>query len=80
MASIKKVLRGINNDVLRDIVKEAFKQGWTIDRTSKNHLKFVPPPDAKGPLTGCVFFSGTSSDWRAPRTLKSDLRKRGLTI
>lgn len=58
---------------LVSVIRIARMAGWRIERTRKNHIKFVPPWGK-----GVVFFSGTTSDWRAVRNLRSKLRHHGL--
>ena len=57
----------------RDIVKEAEAQGWRLERTSKGHVKMIPPD--KGPP---VFTSGTPGDYRALKNFLGKLRRRGF--
>lgn len=60
-------------DEVRDALKE---QGWVVERTNNNHLKFVPP-DATQPI--CITGS-TPSDWRAWKNNAAKLRRCGLKL
>jgi MinD-like ATPase involved in chromosome partitioning or flagellar assembly len=69
------MIKGVKCAILRKIINQAEEAGWTVCKTNKNHLKFVPgehePPE---------FFSSTPGDWRAVHTLKAKLRRRGLEL
>lgn len=57
---------------LRQLVKQAEKQGWEVTRTGGDHLKWVSP-------LGAFFFSAsTPSDIRGLKNLKRDLRVYGF--
>lgn len=59
----------------RPLVKVARKQGWIVELTNNNHLRFVPPGDADPVVT-----SNTPSDQRAAKNLQSKLRRHGLIL
>lgn len=60
-----------------DMARIARGCGWTVTRTRRNqHWKFVSPDRRVAP----VFTSGTPSDWRAYRNLRSALRRGGLPV
>jgi hypothetical protein len=59
---------------LRLIVKAAKEQGWREERTTKGHLRLVPPDPTKRP---CVA-SGTPGDARAIRNFLAQCRRSGL--
>lgn len=63
-----------NAKALRLMIKAAESQGWVVERTCKNHYKFLPP------LGGIYIAACTPSDHRAIRNTKSQLRKMGLKI
>jgi hypothetical protein len=57
---------------MRMLERLAREQGWLVDRTAKNHVRFRSP-------SGCVVVtSGTPSDWRALLNFKSVLRRCGF--
>lgn len=58
----------------RRIVKEAERQGWTIERGRKGQLKLIPPDPAKQ----IVFVHGTPSDHRAIKNAIAEMRRQGL--
>ncbi|HVE91412.1 MAG TPA: hypothetical protein VNE62_03785 [Actinomycetota bacterium] len=58
----------------RDVVKEAKKQGWTVDTTQHGHLRFTPPDKWK---QICVF-SGTPGDQRSIRNHLAEMRRQGF--
>lgn len=62
----------ITDRELAKLAAEAIKQGFTVERTRKNHIKFVAP---KG---GVCFASGTPSDYRSVRHARAKLRRLGL--
>lgn len=58
----------------RELRKRLTGQGWSVERTSKGHVKCVSP-------TGeVVITSGSPSDWRAERNFLSRLKKRGFKM
>lgn len=59
---------------LRDIVDLAEQAGWEVTGTGGGHLRF------SGPDGQVVHHGSTSSDHRAVRNLRSQLRGAGLTI
>lgn len=56
----------------RPLVRAARAAGWTVDNTARGHLRLTSPTGA------VVVTGGTPSDYRAPRHLRSRLRKEGL--
>lgn len=60
-----------NKDV-NVLIKTAEKQGWAIELTNNNHLKW------KSPNGGFFFSSSTPSDWRVLMKIKKDLRMYGF--
>lgn len=54
------------------LVRVAEQQGWTVEHTKNNHLKWLSP---RG---GIVYSSSTPSDHRALANLKRDLRVYGF--
>ena len=58
----------------QDLLEIAASQGWTLERRTNNHLRWISPTGTK------VFSSGTPSDHRAVQNLKKDLKKNGLNI
>lgn len=55
-----------------DLIKLAKAQGWTVDRTTKGHVKF------QNPQKQCAVGSGTPSDYRADKNLRARLKRLGL--
>jgi predicted RNA binding protein YcfA (HicA-like mRNA interferase family) len=66
MASVQKELK--------EIVREAENQGWTVKVTKKGHLMFYAP-DGKNIVTS----GGTPSDHRSLNNLVAKLRQYGFT-
>lgn len=62
---------GANKDVEK-IVRVARKQGWSVEFTKGNHIKFVPPGD------GDFIISGLSMRDSGVLQLRKRLRKAGL--
>lgn len=62
---------GANKDIEK-LVRLARKQGWTVEVTRGNHLKFVPP-GGKMPV-----FGGLTSCQTGVKKFSSKLRKAGL--
>jgi len=60
----------------RKLVKMAKDQGWTVEKTKKNHIRFRPYNKAMR----AVVTASTPSDHRWIRNLISDLRKSGLVF
>ena len=58
----------------QDLIDRARAQGWKVEWTGGNHLRFYPSDRSK-PV---VHASGTASDKRALLNLRADLRKSGL--
>ena len=65
---MNKALLRSASDELKKHIRWACEQGWSVDRTAKNHLRFS--------REGCraTFFSGTPSDRRAILNHRSQLR------
>lgn len=59
---------------LKRIIGAAKDQGWREERTTKGHLRLVPPDRTK---PACVF-SGTPGDVRAIRNFLAACRRSGL--
>ncbi len=57
----------------KKLVKEAERQGWTVEVIRKG-LKLIPPD----PTKKIVVVHGTPSDQRAIRNKIADLRREGL--
>lgn len=55
--------------------KQARKQGWTTGVTGGDHV-FFTPPDSKLRII-CAM---TSSDYRAIKNARADLRRAGLAV
>ena len=58
----------------RNIRDAAEEQGWVVEKTRKNHWRFVPPDREHSP----VIFSGSPGDFRAFQNFISALRQRGF--
>lgn len=58
----------------RGIRQAAEAQGWAVEKTAKNHWKFIPPKEGASPC----FFSGSPGDWRALRNFVAALRRSGF--
>lgn len=54
---------------VRSVVETALRNGWTVERTKNNHLKFSHPVGAT------VFHSGTPSDHRANKNVEAKMRR-----
>lgn len=74
---IDGVLRGIARDAsqFRALVKFAIKNGWRVEATKNNHVKFYSPD-------GLHIFvaSTTAGSNRSLSNLKSQLRRAGLPV
>ncbi len=57
---------------LRDIVREARRQGWKVLPTKGGHLEFRSPQGQR------IFGPSTPSDWRAVRNLLAHLKRGGF--
>lgn len=58
----------------RQVVRIAKAQGWRVEFTKKNHVRFLSP-------TGqMVVTSGTPSDHRTVANLIGQLRRQGLVV
>jgi len=61
---------------LRELARVAVSQGWRVERTGKQHLRWVPPTRDKR-----VIYSGsTPSDYRAIHNIRAMLRREGLRV
>ncbi|HYP23269.1 MAG TPA: hypothetical protein VEV43_06830 [Actinomycetota bacterium] len=56
------------------LLKEAERQGWTIEPGRKGQSKLVPPDPAKQ----IVFVHSTPSDHRALKNAVAEMRRQGL--
>jgi hypothetical protein len=61
----------VNKEILK-LMRRAKKQGWSVQVTKKNHIKFFSP------LGGIVVASGTPSESRGFLNLKARLKSKGL--
>jgi len=68
--------RSTSSGDVRRLIEVAESQGWAIEITGGNHLRFIPPDRTK-PM---VHMSSTPSDHRAVKNLEGQLRRAGLTI
>ena len=59
---------------LREIEDAAREAGWTVSRTARGHVRFVPP-DPNGKI---VITAGSPSDIRGLRNLRAQLKRQGL--
>jgi hypothetical protein len=57
------------SDSRRKIVRDLRRQGFTIVRTRRGHLKISQPG-----VDGFVIAPGNTGDWRQPRNTKAKLR------
>ncbi len=65
------------NKELKQILRAAKKQGWTVNQGRRNtHFRLVPPD----PTISAYVLSHSPSCRRAVQNAKSDLRKLGLDI
>lgn len=64
---------GASKDVEK-IARKAKKQGWTVEVTGGNHLKFTPPNG------GTPIFGGLTACGPGQRKFMATLRKAGLNI
>lgn len=62
----------ISNKDISQLVDEVRAQGFKVERTAKNHIKFLSPNG------GMCFTSGTPSDYRSVRDARSKLRRLGF--
>lgn len=67
---------GSTRRVLGDVIAQARAQGWAVERTGKDHLRFVPT-DKTQPI---VHTAMTPGDRRAVQNIRSNLRRAGLAI
>jgi hypothetical protein len=58
----------------RTLAHEARQAGWHISPLRGGHMIWRAPSGA------WVYSSSTPSDWRAPRKLRTDLRRHGLVL
>jgi hypothetical protein len=63
----------IHKDIIK-LIDLAEEQGWTVEHTSK-HIRFHPPDGSEYYMT-----SRTPSDAGIIRTIRNDLKKRGLFL
>jgi predicted RNA binding protein YcfA (HicA-like mRNA interferase family) len=58
---------------IRELVRRAHKQGWSVERTRNGHLRFRPPTGKGQAIVGT-----TPSDHRTIRNIRAHLRRLGL--
>jgi hypothetical protein len=68
-------MAGQSNDFY-DIIKAAEAEGWTSERTGRNHWRLNPPEGVNGGRP--IFTSGTPGDFRAYQNFLTKLRKAGF--
>lgn len=67
--------RGLGaNKEIEKIARIARKQGWTVEVTGGNHLKFTPPNN------GRPIFGGLTTCGPGVKKFMSHLRKSGLKL
>ncbi len=59
---------------IKDIMRAAMDQGWSIAKTTQGHYRAAPPDKTK-PV---VFLGGNSGDPRAIKNIISQLRRSGF--
>lgn len=59
---------------LKEVLREAERQGWTVTETGGGHYKLVPPNKDK-PI---VYIGKTPSDFRALANIIARMRKSGF--
>lgn len=66
-------MKGVTKD-LKPLIKAAERQGWRVDLSKNNHVKFLAP-------SGAMVIAGVSiSDHRGLKNVQSHLRKAGLAV
>lgn len=61
---------------IRLFIETAEDQGWTVKKLKSGHWQFIPADKTKR----IVVASGTPSDYRSIKNLRSDLRRNGLVL
>jgi len=61
---------------IKQLKRLAEEQGWTVEITSKSHLRFLPPDKTKPQ----VFMSGETCSHAGFRNGLSQLRRAGLVV
>lgn len=61
---------------VKEITKQAEREGWRVATTGGGHLRFIPP-DKSQPI---VHAAATASDPRAVANLEADLRRSGFSV
>ena len=59
---------------IRSLIRVAKAQGWAVDTTKGNHVRFTSPAGE------VVVTSGTPSDHRVVENVKARLKRRGLRL
>ncbi len=57
-----------------DILREAVKQGWRVEKTASGHFKAIPPD----PKQRLVIVGGNASDPRAIKNVIAQMRRSGF--
>lgn len=58
-----------SNKDLNKMIEEAQLRGWILEKTNRNHIKWVLPGK------GVTFCSYSPSDWREPLNLRARIRR-----
>lgn len=61
----------MNKDI-KQLIGQATKQGWRVERTRNDHLKWIPPQGA------FIISASTPSDSRAIKHITKSLEKAGF--
>ena len=69
-------MQAIRHADFREIMNAALQQGWKVEKTGKSHWKFIPPDKTQS----IYIASGSPSDHRWAKTMRTELRRRGLVI
>lgn len=70
---MSNVLAGVTNRDVKALLREVMKAGHAVSLTRGGHVRIDTP---QGPY----FTGSTTSDWRAVRSLRCDLRRRGVEV
>lgn len=64
----------MSSNPMRDLMRHAIEQGWTVEKARAGHLKWITPD-------GQLVVSGsTPSEYRGHRNLRAHLRRAGLRL
>jgi hypothetical protein len=72
---LQRIIRGIRNPEMKELVRSAYDAGWHLQVTGGNHIALYPPSRTISPVIMSMTSNGKG---RAYMNTRAKLRARGL--